>query len=321
VGVVDAFLSMWSHARATFGDGVPQDGAQFDNSAQFRQLQANLESAAPGSNWTGAGSDTYSDANSRQSRRLGAMAGLDKRLAAHVDRSAVVVAAGRRDLDAVRQWVVDAASTVPRTAAGERMLWPVVSKGANEIAEIIQRSHGELAEIASSIRGLGDEYEQLGRPERDADVEPVNFNGDGDDTKDDIPDTTLDLNDIVYKKPGEKGDPGMMELVPHSGVWVPDPRSPTYRPKRADAPLDLNDIEYLGPEEKGQPWQMELVPGAGAWVPNPNYPGYEPHIPDAPVDLTEIEIVDPKALIPRDKVELWPHSGILIPDPYLGRPF
>ncbi len=63
------------------------------------------------------------------------MAGLDKRLAVEVDRSAAVVVAGRRNLDAVKQWVVDAASTVPKTAAGERMLWPVISKGSSEIAD------------------------------------------------------------------------------------------------------------------------------------------------------------------------------------------
>jgi hypothetical protein len=162
VGVLDAFLSTWSHARATFGEGVPQDGAQFDNSAQLRQLQGNVESAAPGSNWTGTGSDAYADANRRHARRLGAMAGLDKRLGAEVDRSAAVVAAGRRDLDAVKQWVVDAASTIPRTATGERLLWPVVSKGAGEIAGIVHRSHGDLSAIAERIRGIGAEYQALG---------------------------------------------------------------------------------------------------------------------------------------------------------------
>ena len=39
--------------------------------------------------------------------------------------------AGRRDLDAVKQWVSDAAATVPNTAAGQRMLWPIVSKGSS----------------------------------------------------------------------------------------------------------------------------------------------------------------------------------------------
>ena len=311
----------WSNARATFGTGVPQQGAGFDNSAQLRRLQGDVDSAAPGSNWTGAGSDTYASANSKHGHTLGAMADLDTRLRSEVDRSAAVVAAGRRDLDAVKQWVVDAASTVPRTAAGERMLWPVVSKGSREIADIIQRSHGDLGAVAGRIRALGGEYDELGRPKRDANVEPVNFEGEGEDGQGELPETTLDLADIVYKDPGELGDPGMMELVPGSGVWLPDPGSPTYRPKRPEAPLDLNDIEYLGPDVLGQPWQMELVPGSGAWVPNPDYPGYQPHVPEAPVDLSKIQLVDPGPLIPSDMVELWPRSGILIPDPYAGRPF
>jgi uncharacterized protein YukE len=316
-------MSVWSRARQTFGVDTPQDGSQIDKSAQLRQLQSKVQSAAPGSQWTGSGSDAYADANTRHAHALGALAGLDKRLGAELDRSAAVVTAGRRDLDAVKQWVIDAASTVPRTAAGERMLWPVVSKGTGEIADIVQRSHRDLAEIARRINGIGAEYQSLGGDlkEGGGEDEVINVKGNGDDNKRDVPETTLDLSDIVYKGPGEKGDPGMMELVPGSGVWVPNPRSRFYKPTPVRAPLDLNDIEYLGPESKGQPWQMELVPGSGAWVPNPNYPGYEPHIPEAPVDLSEIEIVDPEPRIPADKIELWPRSGILIPNPYLGRPF
>jgi hypothetical protein len=318
VSALDAFLSTWSTARSTFGDGAPQQGTQFDNSSRLQQLQGGVASAAPGGAWTGAASDKYSDENRRHSGTLGAMAGLDKRLAASVDQSAAVVAAGRRDLDAVRQWVVDAAATIPRTAASERMLWPVISKGSDEIADIIQRSHGDLTAIADKLHSVGAEYDELGR-DKESDVEPVSF--DREKKKNELPETTLDLADIVYKSPDALGDPGYMELVPGSGVWVPDPHSPLYRPNPVQAPLDLNDIEYLGPGMKGRPWQMELVPGSGAWVPDPNYPGYQPKVPEAPVDLGEIEIVDPTSLIPSDMVELWPRSGVLIRDPYLGRPF
>lgn len=167
MGVLDAFLSTWERARATFGEGAPQGGDDFDHSTQLRVLQSEVEAASPKSDWTGTGSDTYAEANQRHSRALGAMADLDQRVRAEVDRSAAVVTAGRRDLDAVRQWVIDAASTVPPTAAGERMLWPVISKGASEIAEIIQRSHGDLSAIATRLRGLGNEYDELGRSEDD----------------------------------------------------------------------------------------------------------------------------------------------------------
>ncbi|KUH80753.1 MULTISPECIES: EspA/EspE family type VII secretion system effector [unclassified Mycobacterium] len=167
MSVLAAFLSTWERAHTTFGEGTPHGGDGLDQSARFRRLQSDVDAAAP-RDWTGAGSDSYAEANQRQSRALSAMADLDQRLKAEVDRSAAVVAAGRRDLEAVRQWVVDAAATVPRTALGEQMLWPVVSKGASEVAEIIRRSHGELSAIAERMRGLGTEYEALRPPTRDA---------------------------------------------------------------------------------------------------------------------------------------------------------
>ncbi|BBY45632.1 hypothetical protein A5765_01820 [Mycolicibacterium celeriflavum] len=321
MSVLAAFLSTWERARTTFGEGTPHGGDGFDHSARLRRLQSDVDAVAP-RDWTGAGSESYAEANQRQSRALAAMADLDQRLKAEVDRSAAVVAAGRRELEGVRQWVVDTAATVPRTAAGERMLWPVISRGASEVADIVRRSHGELSAIAERMRGLAGEYEELSGRGKDDDAETVSFmSDDEDEPSDEVPPTTLDLADIEYLDPSAKGRPGMMELIPGSGVWVPDPGSPTYQPKTPEAPLDLNDIEYLGPGVKGEPWQMELVPGSGAWVPNPNYPGYEPHIPEAPVDLTEIEIVDPQARIPAGMVELWPRSGVLIPDPYSGSPF
>jgi hypothetical protein len=161
VGVLDGFMTTWSKARTTFGEGTPQDGAQFDNSPQLQQMQSNVESAKPGSQWTGAGADTYDVANQKQGRVLGEAAALDQKLRAEIDRSAAVVAAGRRDLDAVRQWVVSAASTVPQTPQGERMLYPIVGKGAGEIAEILQKSNGDLNAIAGRMRGIGSEYQAL----------------------------------------------------------------------------------------------------------------------------------------------------------------
>lgn len=166
MSVLDGFMATWSRARATFGEGSPQGGAEFDRSDKLRQLQRNVECAAPAARWTGAAADSYADANSKQGRCLGQMARLDQRLGVEVDRSAAVVAAGRRDLDAVRQWVLDAASTVPQTPAGERMLYPVVSKGAGDVAEILQRSHGDLTSIARRIRAIGNDYRAVDSPKR-----------------------------------------------------------------------------------------------------------------------------------------------------------
>ena len=71
MSVLNAFLSTWSNARKTFGEGTPQPGAQYDNSATLRGLQSTVESAAPGSKWTGGAADAYGAANTQ----LGAVIG------------------------------------------------------------------------------------------------------------------------------------------------------------------------------------------------------------------------------------------------------
>jgi hypothetical protein len=161
VGVLDGFLSTWSTARSTFGDNTPQTGAQYDNSGTLRQLQSELGSAAPGSRWNGSAASAYDAANTDHRRVIGELAGLDQRLRAHIDQSTQVVITGRRDLNAVRKWVLDAAACVPQNAAGERMLLPIVQKGIGEVVDIVRSSNGELNAIGGRIRGLGDEYKAL----------------------------------------------------------------------------------------------------------------------------------------------------------------
>jgi EspA/EspE family len=53
VSVLNGFLSTWSNARQTFGEGTPQTGAQYDASGTLNQLQETVKTAAPGSKWTG----------------------------------------------------------------------------------------------------------------------------------------------------------------------------------------------------------------------------------------------------------------------------
>lgn len=162
MGVLDAFTSTWSNARTTFGQGTPQTGEPFDASSQLGQLESNLSAAAPGSRWTGSASAAYDAVNTEHRRVIGELGGLDQRLRTQIDRSAQVVTAGRADLDAVRKWVLDAANAVPRNAAGERMLLPIVQKGLGEVAQIVSRSNGELNAIGAGIRGLDMEYRALG---------------------------------------------------------------------------------------------------------------------------------------------------------------
>jgi hypothetical protein len=162
VSVLNAFLATYSYARQTFGQGSPAAGTQFDSSGPLRQQQANVETAAPGARWTGTAAGAYGNVNQEHGRVLGELAGLDQRLAREVDQSAAVVAAGRRDLDKVRKWVLDAASRVPRTPAGERMLVPIVHKGIGDVAGIVQRSNSQLNGVGGRIRGIGTEYQALG---------------------------------------------------------------------------------------------------------------------------------------------------------------
>ncbi|MCV7151920.1 EspA/EspE family type VII secretion system effector [Mycolicibacterium pyrenivorans] len=162
MGVADAFMAVWARARATLGEGVPQDGSAFDESPTLLRLQSQVQAAAPQGRWQGPSSDAYAFVNDRHAGALGAAALLDRRLRSEIDRSVAVVTAGRRDLDDVRQWVENAAAAVPRTPEGERALYPVISRGSGEVAEILQRSQADMNAIAGRIQGIGAEYQALG---------------------------------------------------------------------------------------------------------------------------------------------------------------
>ncbi len=329
VSALDGFRTIWSHANATFGQGIPSGGSQFDQSSRLQGLQDAVKSARPDAAWTGSASESYAEANSKHERTIGGIASLDKRLASEVDRSAAVVTAGRRDLEDVRQWVNDAAARVPNTATGDRMLYPVISKGSSDIQDILTRSHGDLSAIAGRIHGLSGEYQALG----DGDG-----NGEGkadkqlpdDWRKPKTPNTTLDLDDIEYRPPFVPGDPSTygpsngIELGP--GTWLRTNNSPGVEPSTPKAPLDYRDIEYRGPydphkpETRGRPGYTELVPGSGAWVPDPNAPGFVQHPPEVPVDMATATILHEGDKIPEGMITLYPGSLVAIPDPNLGGP-
>jgi hypothetical protein len=160
--VLNGFLSTWSNARRTFGEQTPQTGTQYDASGALNQLQSAVQSAAPGSKWTGGAANAYDAANTEHGRVLGQLAGLDQRLSAHVDQSAEVVAAGRRELDAVRKWVVDASASAPQGQAGEQARLAIAQQGLTQLQDIVQRSNGELNSIGGKIRRLDGEYQALG---------------------------------------------------------------------------------------------------------------------------------------------------------------
>lgn len=200
MSALDGFLSTWDKARDTFGSGVPQTGEQFDQSAQFESLQSTVQTAAPGPNWTGTAADAYGAVNTEHARVLGELAKLDRRLAAHVNESANVVATGRQNLDNLRQWVVDAAASVPPGKNRDQLLMPIVQRGLSELTGIVTSSNDELARVAGDITKLGPEWDALkdqkmgGTGEGEAEDDDIQLvsneeemtDGEGDPTPDEI---------------------------------------------------------------------------------------------------------------------------------------
>lgn len=157
-----AFMSTWEQARATFGSGAPEPGAQFDASTALRQMQSDVERAAPDERWQGAAANAYAAVNADHAKVFGGLADLDVRLAAEIDNSARIVTAGRDELDTVRGWVVSAASSVPRNRAGDAVMMSIVSSGLAQVSQIVSRSNTELNAVGASIQKLGADYTALG---------------------------------------------------------------------------------------------------------------------------------------------------------------
>jgi hypothetical protein len=145
-----------------FGEGTPETGAQYDKSGPLRDMQTTVQSAAPGSKWTGGAARAYGTANANHGDVFVKLAGLDQRLSAQANQSSQVVDAGRRNLDAVRQWVIDAAASVPPGKNRDQMLLPIVQKGLSQLTEIVTKSNGDLGKIGGEIRSLDSEFKALG---------------------------------------------------------------------------------------------------------------------------------------------------------------
>ncbi|BDX30807.1 hypothetical protein TUM20985_13540 [Mycobacterium antarcticum] len=251
MGVLDAFMSTWSSARETFGQGVPPTGERFDQSGTLQQLQTTVESAAPGSRWTGTAAAAYDTANQDHGKVFAQLAALDQRLGAQVTASAHVVTAGRQDLDAVRKWVLDAAGSVPAGKNREQLLMPIVQKGLGQLSQIVTTSNGDLSTIGSQIRSLGGEYAVLGNQKFAPKQGPDVFDTDEE--------TEVPRNPLTPGRTADPADPfvgnpnfGQWEAVSASPRGPYAPLKPEYRPFAEDTPLKVGPT--TGMYVPGQTW-------------------------------------------------------------------
>lgn len=198
MSVLDGFYAAWTNARHTFGEGTPQGGAQFDASAKLRQLGAEVASAAPGSLWSGSAATAYEARNARHRAVFDDIADLDQRLGRSVDLAAGIVAAGRRDLETLRQWVTDAAASVPPGRHRDTVLTQIASKGLEQLGEVVRGSHRDLSSVATNMRGLKTEYDALNVKEAPAPPgeEKPKADVDGDDKVDGDAKTDMSSGDI-----------------------------------------------------------------------------------------------------------------------------
>ncbi|AKS30747.1 EspA/EspE family type VII secretion system effector [Mycolicibacterium goodii] len=163
MSVLDGFYSTLSKARQTFGEGPPNDGAEFDQSSQLLQMKASVEAAAPDDRWQGSGADAYAAANKEHAAVYEKLADLDRRMAAEVKNAAGVVSSGRQDLDSPANWVNSAVQSLPPTSEQdrERKLLPIAREGISQVNGIVQSATAQMVEIKGRITGLKGEYESL----------------------------------------------------------------------------------------------------------------------------------------------------------------
>lgn len=166
MSALDGFYTTWADARQTFGQGTPQPGTDFDKSPQLTTLGAGLDAAAPGSKWSGAAATNYGTANTDHQKVFTQLAELDRKIAQQVDQSAQVVATGRQNLDQLRQWVTDAANSVPPGKQRDMMLMQIANRGLGQLTEVVQKTNAESNAVAQNIAKLGPEFDALTRDQK-----------------------------------------------------------------------------------------------------------------------------------------------------------
>lgn len=235
MSALDGFYATWEKARDNFGKDTPKGGVEFDASANLENLGAYVRAAAPGAAWTGDASQSYDAANTKHGETLEQLASLDKRMGYYLDRSAQVVVQGRRDLEDVRDWVTSMASQIPLGQDGDLMRMALASEGLQKITDVVERSNGDLQQIADNMRKDISKYNDIGAgkgavkeplPEYVADLLP-----------DDVDGTPNELTSEEGRGDGESLGDGML--------------SPTERERLLEAGnLDREQLDALAAGEK-----------------------------------------------------------------------
>lgn len=131
------------------------------------------------------------------------------------------------------------------------------------------------------------------------------------------------IDDIRRVPPGELLPYGYMELLPGSGVGVPNPATNSLHPgwwppnQMPAHPIDLAQMKSLAPGALGPYGYTELVPGTGVWIPDPHSALHTPTgpapSPKKPLDMGRVKAFGPGALPPYGYGELIPGSGLYLP--------
>ncbi|MBU8811571.1 hypothetical protein KL953_22055 [Mycolicibacterium goodii] len=248
MGALDGFYSTWNKARETFGQGVPTDGSQFDQSRSLTQMKASVEAAAPDDRWQGSGANAYAAANKEHAQVYQKLADLDQKMAAEVKNAANVVSAGRTNLDNAKGWVESMANSLPATSAQdrERKLIPIAREGINRVDNIVKTATSGMMAIKGNVEKLRGEYDTIK--------------------------TSMRFGPESEKKPGDKDAEALGAKDEHDEDLKPEDMEDLVRravkegDQDAAATVDelLNGIDetQLGPNSKAHPLtpvQAELV--------------------------------------------------------------
>jgi hypothetical protein len=148
--------------KLTTGIGSPEDGERFGAGAdRFTAAADTLAGAHPNGSWTGIGSESYSDGNSRQVRRTQTMAATDQSINSVLAREAGQLSATRTILDEQSDWLADVGLVTMLVAAT-----PFVGQGAALAMEIaaVTKALGactmQLTELTQQVSSNAAEIQQ-----------------------------------------------------------------------------------------------------------------------------------------------------------------